>query len=431
MGFINSLLGGTSGDTGGAGLNYQAAPATINTPVTTAQANTAYDQTQTGLGQQQAFINALSAQNGIANQNQVFGQQQALAGQLQGIANGTGPNPAQAQLAQATGQNVANQAALMAGQRGAGANVGLLSRQIAQQGAGIQQQAVGQGATLGAQQQLAALGTLQGQQSNLANLATQQVGQQANALTGYNQAAQSSQQNLLNSIAGTNSANVSSQGNQSAANSHIAGIGAQQQGSLLGGAINGAGSAVGAMAHGGMAGYAGGGPVSMAGQYLYGSAPSQQSAQPAPMMNMSGGDNSGGAALNSGLTAFGAGLGKLLGAPAPPAAPIAGNSAEDWQDLNAQGTGNTAADYQNLDAAATAPEAHGGEINLKGGGKVKGSKAPVKGDSYSNDTVPAMLSPKEIVIPRSITMGPNAPENAAKFVAAILAKQGGLKRGKA
>lgn len=431
MGFINSLLGGSSGDTGGAGLNYQAAPATINTPVTTAQANTAYGQTQTGIGQQQAFLNALAAQNGITNQNQVYGQQQALAGQLQGIANGTGPNPAQAQLAQATGQNVANQAALMAGQRGAGANVGLLARQIGQQGAGIQQQAVGQGATLGAQQQLAALGALQGQQSNLANLATQQVGQQANALTGYNQAAQSEQQNLLNSIAGNNSANVSSQGNQTAANSHIAGIGAQQQGQLLGGVINGAGSAIGGMAHGGMAGYAAGGPVSAAGQYLYGSAPSQQNSTPA-MVNMSGGDNSGGAALNNGLTSLGAGLGKFLGSPSAPAAPIAGNSQEDWQMLPMAANGDS---YLPSGPAATYDagfgKAKGGEVDLKGGGKVKGDKAPVKGDSYSNDTVPAMLSPKEIVIPRSITMGPNAPENAAKFVAAILAKQGGLKRGKA
>jgi hypothetical protein len=35
-----------------------------------------------------------------------------------------------------------------------------------------------------------------------------------------------------------------------------------------------------------------------------------------------------------------------------------------------------------------------------------------------------MLSPKEIVIPRSITMGKNAGDAAKKFVEAVLAKKG-------
>jgi hypothetical protein len=48
----------------------------------------------------------------------------------------------------------------------------------------------------------------------------------------------------------------------------------------------------------------------------------------------------------------------------------------------------------------------------------------VHGDSIKNDTVPAMLSPEEIVIPRHIVLGPNAPEMAAKFVADVLAKKG-------
>jgi hypothetical protein len=60
-------------------------------------------------------------------------------------------------------------------------------------------------------------------------------------------------------------------------------------------------------------------------------------------------------------------------------------------------------------------------------GRVVPGKATKKGDSIKNDTVPARLSPGEIVIPRSIAQGPNAPQNAAKFVQAVLAKQG-LKR---
>lgn len=61
----------------------------------------------------------------------------------------------------------------------------------------------------------------------------------------------------------------------------------------------------------------------------------------------------------------------------------------------------------------------GGAIPMKQGGHVPG-KASVKGDSMKNDTVPAMLSPGEIVIPRTIAQSKNAPDAAAKFVAAVL-----------
>lgn len=62
-------------------------------------------------------------------------------------------------------------------------------------------------------------------------------------------------------------------------------------------------------------------------------------------------------------------------------------------------------------------------INMKSGGQVPGH-ASVAGDSLKNDTQPAMLSPGEVVIPRHIMQGKNPAENAAKFVAAILAKKG-------
>jgi hypothetical protein len=82
-------------------------------------------------------------------------QQNAVAQQLLAQSQGQGPNPYTEQLAATTGQNVAQQAALMAGQRGAGSNVGLIARQAAQQGAATQQQAAGQAATMTAQQELA------------------------------------------------------------------------------------------------------------------------------------------------------------------------------------------------------------------------------------------------------------------------------------
>lgn len=55
-------------------------------------------------------------------------------------------------------------------------------------------------------------------------------------------------------------------------------------------------------------------------------------------------------------------------------------------------------------AASLTKKAHGGLID---------GKAPVPGDSPKNDTVPAMLSPGEIVIPRSVA---NDPKKAMEFI---------------
>src|SRR5690242_21257848 len=55
---------------------------------------------------------------------------------------------------------------------------------------------------------------------------------------------------------------------------------------------------------------------------------------------------------------------------------------------------------------------------MSDGGKVPGEPL-VFGDDEINDTVPAWLSPKEIVIPVSIATSPNAPELAADFVRAL------------
>lgn len=75
------------------------------------------------------------------------------------------------------------------------------------------------------------------------------------------------------------------------------------------------------------------------------------------------------------------------------------------------------------------PVSHAGK-HLKGsykkGGLVPG-QAKVAGDNYKNDTVNAKLSPKEIVLPRSVTLSKNAPQEAAKFVAAVLKKNKRMK----
>lgn len=318
----------------------------------------AYRNTQSGLQQQQDFINAVNAQNGLGNQANVFAQQQALANQFQGVANGTGPNPALAQLNQTTGANVANQAALMAGQRGAGANVGLIGRQAAQQGGALQQQAVGQGATLQAQQQLAALSSLQQQQANMGNLAATQVGQQQNALAGFNQFAQGQQSNLFGAL-----------GQQNQLNAGITNANQASQNALTGGLLNAGGQAATMAATGG------------ASAAVPQSKPAQTAGTPSllPQGQMY--------AAHGGVV---------------PEGGCASHVTSHLEGL-----------------------ACGGQV-MGEGGKVPG-KAEVKGDSYANDKVSAVLSPGEIVIPRSILEAKDPGEAAKAFVMAHLGKPGAAK----
>lgn len=58
----------------------------------------------------------------------------------------------------------------------------------------------------------------------------------------------------------------------------------------------------------------------------------------------------------------------------------------------------------------------------KGGAIVPG-KAKFKGDTRSNDTVPAMLSPGEIVLPRTVAQSEDAPDKAKRFVEELKKKK--------
>jgi len=72
------------------------------------------------------------------------------------------------------------------------------------------------------------------------------------------------------------------------------------------------------------------------------------------------------------------------------------------------------------------PAAHGGIIRKYAeGGKINAAMGKLtKMDNEKNDVIPAMLSPGEIVIPRSIVSAPNAPMAAHRFVEALLANKG-------
>lgn len=354
-GAVPGLVGGSKGNQGPRNINWSSAqsdPWNLQ----------ARDESLAAQNQQQGFVNQLQAQNGVGNQSQVFNQQQQLAGQLQNQAKGQGPNPVQAQLAQNTAQNVGQQASLQAGQRGASSNVGLMARNVGQQGANIQQQSVGQAATLGAQQQLAAQQALMQQQASMAGLATNQVGQLQTGTQNQIAATQNQQgmqlQNLQNwnalnanaaQGASSNAVEYSKQNmTQNAAMGQGIGAGLSGVGSMLKSSPSSSSNdqnsqnwanymgAPSGKSNGGMAGYANGGPVSCYGQALHG-------------------------------------------------------------------------------------------MNMRSGGSVPG-KAKVSGDSPKNDTVSAMLSPGEVVIPRSVLSGPNAASKAKSFVEAVLAKHKGMRK---
>lgn len=357
------------------------------TPGSPQQVQDAYTQSQQGLQQQNNLVNALNNQNGIQNQSNVYNQ-------LGGVANGTGPNPAQAMLNNQTGQNVANQAALMAGQRGASSNVGLLARQAGQQGANTQQQAVGQGAALQAQQSLNALG----QQSGIA---ANQVTNQLGATQALNQAQQGEQGQLLGNQQANNANAVNY---QNAANATNAGLQNQQnqfnanQSSNLGGAL---GSAARLMT-------------------------SNNSTQVVPTTSSVDLTN---ASNNSSLQPgqMNAAEGGLIG-PRSKAAIYMKNIPQQPVKL-AQG-GKVPAmvspgekylnprDVQKV-KQGTNPMRLGETI--PGKAKVSGAK-----NDYANDTVPKTLDEGGIVLPRSVTQAKHPHWEAHKFVAAIM-KQNALK----
>jgi hypothetical protein len=497
MGSIGGLLG-TSGGAAGTGFAGPAA-SSISDPTNMAQIQTAYTGNQNSLKQQQDLLNALQAQNGIQNQNNAYNQ-------LQAIASGQGPNPAQAQLAQATGQNIAAQSALAAGQRGSNANAGLIARQAAQQGANLQQQQIGQSANLQANQALNAIG----QAGNIANT---QVGNQIGQTNANNSAQQAEQAALFNAQAGVNSNNVSSQNNINSVNGQLANTQLQGQQAMIGGAMNAAGSFL--KAEGGEVSaspikrYDEGGDVDSDSSISDSVTPTpspanefsqnpQQTAQVAapgsdsvPTFSSSAGSKSGGGLsgilglaalladggeveqpqmqsspnqpkskfaqffkaisnpppgadsdvnygnpganrLNKGVTALGQSLANLgkQSAPTPEPQAVAGGPSDQG---GPQSDAIMAARGGKVPALVSPGEVYldpkkvsevkKGSNPMQIGEKIPG-KPKVGGakNSYANDTVRKNLDEGGIVIPRSVTKGPNPNWNAMKFVHATMAK---------
>lgn len=452
MSGVGSILG-LNGGVNGTGI---AGPAGTNIvqPFNAKNATDSASQAQDAIQQQQAFLNATQAQNGLGNQSSVYNQ-------MQGVANGTGPNPAQAQLAQATGANTANQAALMAGQRGSSSNVGLMARQAAQQGGANQQQAAGQAATLQANQSLNALGQMGG-------LANTQAAQQAAATGALNNAVQGQEGQVLGSIQGANNANVGMQSNINNANAGLASTTMQGQQALIGGGMNAAGSAM----SGGMR--AEGGEISQ--KYDTGGAVYQDATTPMPPSTQSipqivntqsnGPKSSIGKMLatignnqsqqdayspnygNPGANALASGVSSGLQKAFAPAKPPPGADQQAYFNGQMQ-----QAQQQPMQLAtpmndpSQAEYAKGGKVPalvspgeqylppkdvkkvvedgknpLKTGKRIPG-KPKYPGNDYRNDIIPEKLESGGIVIPNKIMQAKNPEKKAIAFVAAHFKEQ--------
>ncbi len=372
--------------------------------------------------QQQAFLQQLAAQNGAANQSAVFNQ-------LQGVANGQGPNPAQAMLANQTGNNVAQQAALMASQRGAGANVGLLGRQAAMQGAGIQQQAAGQAAALQANQQLGALGQLGG-------IAGQQVGQQQAALgqqgalnLGQQGALQSQQNSILNNIQNTNAINSQNTGQQIGATVAQAGqqvgaatplaVGAQQFGqNILGGALGGVGASI-QSGVGGNQSTSNNTPGALVASQGWGktTASNPQSTQGDYSTLYQGGEVT---TPRSGPQSI---LGKHQAGGFTHAHTFASGGNVERPEAKGEPVKALVSPGEKILSKADAQAVKAGAKDPMSAPTVPG-QAKVAGNSLKNDTVPMTLEAGGCVIPRSILMGKNPEIEAAKFVREHMKKHG-------
>jgi len=372
LGGIGGLLGGIFG--GGPPLPN------ITDPVTGQQITDAQGKVIATQEQLNNFASTLQGVNGVQNQ-------QAVLQNLQQVAAGRGPNPALAQLAQTTGQNIAAQQALQAGQRGAAGNVGLIARQAGQQGANIQQQAVGQGATLAAQQELNAL-------NSMGTIAGQQVGETQNALATAGSLGLQNQGQLLSSQGQYNSQIAGGQANVNTTNAALTGATLP----LVQGTLSGAGTAQ--VANNSPTSTPGGSGLDFSGAN---GLPSQQIGGFNPLPNAPTFEHGGRVMKGPHKSHVANYLMMAKGGQVPEKVPALVSPGEIY----------LAPDH--------VKEVQHGANPLKLGHRIPG-KAKVKGDSLKNDTVKATLEEGGVVLPRHI-VNSMSPDKAKLFVLKSLAKK--------
>lgn len=342
-----------------------------------------------------------SAASGYANpgaQGAPGSQQSVLASMLMKQAAGLGgPSPADLELQRGTDNNIRQAMAL--GQSMPGQSNMAAMRNIEDNTSRAQQDAVNQAAILRANEQMAAEG-------QAANVLGQERGQD---LTNTNQ-----ENNTALGWAGLGQqgandqlqANIAQQQIQQGAYQNAANANSK----VAGGVLSGIGAAFG-LAHGGeapdsedMVGgpeyskwkkYAAGGGVGLGYFGLSPNQPTQDNSNPFDLSSI---------------------IKKNAGTPSVDYSSTTGGTGADMS-----GSSDFVSGLANQHLGPL-PEYKGGPISFLLGGGVPG-RAEEEGDHAENDTVPAVLSPGEIVLPRSVTQSPDAEELAKQFVAEIKAKK--------
>lgn len=360
---------------------------------------------------------ALTPQNNFqANTDAIQSQQQQLAAALQAQSQGQGPNAAQAQYQQNVNKAIQQNAGFVGSQKGI--NPALAQRQAGLNAASMSQAAAGQEGIMQAQQQ--------------SNAQQQEAGVLGTIGTEQNQ---------------TSAINAGASAQNAAANQNTAG-----------GLLNGLSG--GLLYDGGEVGYDDGGMINLLspspndptmGQ-LNAMVPQTQSPT-TPAQPQSAAPNASQGIANQILQA--AGVTNYAAGNSASAKP-SGKQSKGFSQLQGMlgdgggGTQSVAGGPMDMggggDASLAMMASHGATIpdhlhaiaelyhpgkfgspktaQLKAvGGPVPG-KAKVTGDSPKNDTVKTMLSPGEVVIPRSIMNSADPVKGAANFVAEQLRKHG-------
>lgn len=345
----------------------------------------------------------------LGQADQIYGQQGDLANMLLAQSQGQGPNIAQMQLQQATNRNIQQGAGLIGSARGM--NPALQARLIANQTANANQQAAGQSGLMRAQQQLAAQGALAnvyGQQGNLAlgggQLANQNLGLNQSALQAQNGqivGAKDAADKLNAQVAASNAA-----GMQAFTNKLISGAGAAlagPMGSMFSAAPSAASLAAPVM----------GGSSMMSGTGM--DAVQSGGYNDNALAGLVGGSYEGGE-----IKGYAEG-GETYSQKSKDYIEKTMHMFEKNKVHSGSKEGPVVHDpKQALAIAFSEARSKGMKVpqNYKGGGHVPG-QPQYPGNDPRNDTIPAMLSPGEVVLPNSITQSPDADEKAKAFMAAI------------
>lgn len=390
--------------------------------------------------------------NGINNNEGQLAQ--AMLAQSQG----QGPNPAQAMLNQSTDQNIRQNTGMISSQKGI--NPALAQALASKNAASTSQTAAGQSATMNAQQQMGAqqnLSSLYNNQANqnLSNASTsgQLINQGSLGAQGLTAAVQAqnaaANQGLLGGVLGAAGTGALAyammsdggtvknydSGGTASQDDYVPGINpwAKQVGSDLGGMSSSSDQiAKGIMKSAGINLFPSGVNINPIVPYKpkKNNQASGSSAIPDPI-KLPASENVLGTQVADN-SQYPMAQGVSYSGPMSPAAGFYPNdttgSGQIYQGNNVMLASKGATIPSHMHPIAKIYHANfkpaGGTKMLKAAGGDVPGKAKVRGDSETNDTVKTLLSPGEVVIPRSIMQSDDPAANAAKFVANELRKKG-------